>query len=68
MYRGYGRNPHSLRRRTGEAGRKIRVVKAWWCTPAIPALGRLRQEDQGQPGLHCEILSQKQNKKDKMVS
>jgi hypothetical protein len=33
----------------------------WWYMPVITALGRLRQEDQiqGQPGLHCETLSQK---------
>jgi hypothetical protein len=31
----------------------------------IPALQRLRQEDQGQPGLHSETLFQKKKKEKK---
>ena len=27
-------------------GQKKEVSQAWWCTPVIPALGRLRQGDQ----------------------
>jgi hypothetical protein len=36
---------------------------ALWCTPTIPALRRLRQEDhkfEGQPGLHTDNLPEKQ--------
>lgn len=49
--------------------------KAWWYMPQMPALRRLRRNQwssrstratlwvQGQPGLHCKILSQKRKKK-----
>jgi hypothetical protein len=34
--------------------------QVWWCTPVVPAVRRLRQEDrvQGQPGILSESLSQ----------
>jgi hypothetical protein len=32
-------------------------IQAWWHMPEIPALGRMRQ---GQPGLHSETPSQKE--------
>lgn len=31
---------------------------AWWCTPAVPVLGRQRQEVPGQSALHRGTLSQ----------
>jgi hypothetical protein len=36
-----------------------KISQAWWCTPGISALKRLRQEFQAQPGLHSKTLSQK---------
>lgn len=39
---------------------------AWWCTPVILALGRLRQEDcsefQVKPGLQSETLPQEKGR------
>jgi hypothetical protein len=45
-----------------------KVAGQWWRTPLVPALRRQRQADfwvRGQPGLHRETLSQKNQKRKK---
>jgi hypothetical protein len=46
---------------------KSKASQVWWCTPVIPALGRLRQVDLGFKAQEFETLSQDKLKKKKGV-